>query len=132
MKAGEVEQQADEVLSAYEVRTAPVDVLAIATAEGIELAEGDYAESFCGRIEYHRDVGGFVLLSILIGLLSGIYPAFFLSGFKPINSLKGKLNSSSKGIGLRRILVLSQFSISIILVTGTLVVFQQLGGGRFT
>ncbi|MBK7997386.1 MAG: ImmA/IrrE family metallo-endopeptidase [Verrucomicrobia bacterium] len=61
MKAAEVERQADEVLSAYEVRTAPVDVLAIANAEGIELAEGDYAEPFCGRIEYHRDVGTFVL-----------------------------------------------------------------------
>jgi putative ABC transport system permease protein len=73
-----------------------------------------------------RNVGGFVLLSILIGLLSGIYPAFFLSGFTPINSLKGKLSASSKGIGLRRVLVLSQFAISITLVVGTLVVFQQL------
>ncbi|MBI3867703.1 MAG: ImmA/IrrE family metallo-endopeptidase [Verrucomicrobia bacterium] len=61
MKIGEVEQQADDVLSAYEVCTAPVDVLTIAKAEGIELAEGDYAEPFCGRIEYHREVGSFVL-----------------------------------------------------------------------
>ncbi|HTE33991.1 MAG TPA: FtsX-like permease family protein [Chryseolinea sp.] len=73
-----------------------------------------------------KDIGWFVLLAVTIGLLSGIYPAIFLSGFKPINSLKGKLISPSKGIGLRRSLVLSQFSISIILVVGTLVVFQQL------
>jgi putative ABC transport system permease protein len=72
------------------------------------------------------DIGWFVLLAITIGLLSGIYPAIFLSGFKPINSIKGKLPYSSKGIGLRSILVLSQFSVSIILVVGTLVVFQQL------
>ncbi len=73
-----------------------------------------------------RDIGWFVLLAITIGVLSGSYPAFFLSGFKPINSLKGKLISPLKGLGLRRSLVLSQFSISIILVVGTLVVFQQL------
>jgi putative ABC transport system permease protein len=73
-----------------------------------------------------KDIGWFVLLAVTIGLLSGIYPAIFLSGFKPINSLKGKLISASKGIGLRRSLVLSQFSISIVLVVGTLVVFQQL------
>jgi putative ABC transport system permease protein len=72
------------------------------------------------------DIGWFVLLTVTIGVLSGIYPAFFLSGFKPVSSLKGKLISSSQGIGLRRSLVLLQFSISIILVVATLVVFQQL------
>ena len=61
MKPTEVERQADEVVAAYEIHTAPVDLLAIARAEGIELAEGDYGEPFCGRIEFHREVGGFVL-----------------------------------------------------------------------
>ncbi len=79
-----------------------------------------------GMAKNIKDIGWFLLLATTIGLISGIYPAFFLSGFKPINSLKGKLISPSKGIGLRRSLVLSQFSISIILVVGTLVVFQQL------
>jgi putative ABC transport system permease protein len=72
------------------------------------------------------DIGWFALLALAIGVLSGIYPAFFLSGFNPVSSLKGKLISTSKGIGLRRSLVLLQFSISIILVVATLVVFQQL------
>ena len=72
------------------------------------------------------DIGWFVLLAVTIGLLSGIYPAIFLSGFKPTQSLKKVLISSSKDISLRRCLVLSQFSISIVLVVGTLVVFQQL------
>jgi hypothetical protein len=61
MRNREVEQKADDVLSAYQVHTGPVDVLGIAREEGIELAEGDYAESFCGRIEHHRELGGFVL-----------------------------------------------------------------------
>jgi putative ABC transport system permease protein len=73
-----------------------------------------------------RHIGWFVLLAVAIGVMSGSYPAFFLSAFKPINSLKGKVTSPTKGLGLRRSLVLSQFSISIILVVGTLVVFQQL------
>lgn len=61
MKPVEIEKQADDVLAAYEVRLPPVDVLSIAKAEGIELAEGSFGESFCGRIEYHPEVKGFVL-----------------------------------------------------------------------
>lgn len=72
------------------------------------------------------DIGLFVLLAVVIGITSGIYPALFLSGFNPISSLKGRLSSPSKGLGLRRALVITQFSVSIILVVGTLVVFEQL------
>jgi len=79
-----------------------------------------------GIVSNIRDIGRFVLLAFTIGLLSGIYPAFFQSGFTPIKSLKGKFISTSKDIGLRKSLVLAQFSISIILVVGTMIVFQQL------
>ncbi len=61
MKPAEVERAAEEVLSAYEIRSSPVDVLAIAQTEGIELADGEYGENFCGRIEYHPEAGRFVL-----------------------------------------------------------------------
>jgi len=66
------------------------------------------------------------LISIVIGLLSGIYPAFFLSRFQPVRILKGGFVSVTSGIAFRRALVITQFSISIILIVATIVVFSQL------
>jgi len=60
------------------------------------------------------------------GLLSGSYPALFLSSFRPINILKGNYNSPSKGTKFRNILVITQFSVSIILIAVTLIVFNQI------
>jgi len=65
-------------------------------------------------------------ISIVVGILSGTYPALFLSGFKPISSLKGKTGSSGTGLMLRRSLVVTQFSISIFLIIATAVVYMQL------
>ncbi|MEM8898464.1 MAG: ABC transporter permease [Bacteroidota bacterium] len=69
-----------------------------------------------------------VLGSMFIGgsILAGLYPAFVLSSFKPIKTLKGKLFTSGKKFQLRHVLVVFQFSISIIMIVGTLIVFNQL------
>jgi putative ABC transport system permease protein len=64
--------------------------------------------------------------TILVGLLAGIYPAFYLSSFKPIQVLKGKLSKGSKNSGLRSALVVFQFTTSIVLIIGTLVVTRQM------
>ncbi len=73
-----------------------------------------------------------LLLSILfsfavfIGLLAGIYPALFLSSFKPISVLKGKLSATTKGSYLRSSLVVFQFFASIFLIISTIVIYRQL------
>jgi putative ABC transport system permease protein len=60
------------------------------------------------------------------GLLAGLYPAFYLSSFKPVNTLKGNLSLGSKNAGLRSILVVFQFTISIVLIIGTSVIYKQM------
>jgi putative ABC transport system permease protein len=64
--------------------------------------------------------------AISIGLLAGFYPALVLSSFHPIVVLKGRFASGSKGAFLRKSLVIVQFSISIALITGTIIVYRQM------
>ncbi|MET3880015.1 ABC transporter permease [Chitinophaga sp. OAE865] len=66
-----------------------------------------------------------LLLALLTGLLAGVYPAVFMSGFKVINSLKGKLGNSGHA-GFRKGLVTFQFVIAIILTGSTMVAYDQL------
>ncbi|NQT80062.1 MAG: ABC transporter permease [Candidatus Aminicenantes bacterium] len=65
-------------------------------------------------------------LGLIVGVISGSYPAFFLSSFKPISVLRGNTGSSKGSSLLRNILVIFQFAISIFLIIGTLVIYQQL------
>ena len=67
----------------------------------------------------------FILLAILVGLLSGSYPSFVLASFRPIFALKGKGSTSNGTTLLRNALVVIQFSISIIIIAGTLVIYWQ-------
>jgi putative ABC transport system permease protein len=67
-----------------------------------------------------------IVSSLLIGAIAGIYPALYLSGFKPIQVLKGHVSRGSKGAGLRSSLVVFQFTTSIILIIGTFVIYRQV------
>ena len=64
--------------------------------------------------------------AIGIGVLAGAYPALVLSSFKPVVVLKGRFATGTKGILLRKGLVIAQFSISVVLIIATLVVYSQM------
>ena len=63
--------------------------------------------------------------TIGVGLFAGSYPAFFLSGFMPVQILKKRIQSGRKGSRMRRVLVVSQFTFAIVLIVGTMVIRKQ-------
>jgi putative ABC transport system permease protein len=63
---------------------------------------------------------------LLIGFLAGIYPAFYLSAFKPVKVLKGSVAAGSRNATVRSVLVIFQFTISIVLIVGSIVIERQM------
>ncbi len=67
-----------------------------------------------------------ILFSLFVGFLSGSYPALFLSSFNPYEVLKGSVKSSMNNGRLRRVLVVFQFAVSILLIIGTMIMYRQI------
>jgi len=68
----------------------------------------------------------FLIMFVGGSVLSGLYPAFVLSGFKPVSVLKGLFKNTASGYLLRKGLIIMQFATSVVLIAGTIIVFQQV------
>ena len=114
------------------IETVLVNVVAGALAVGLVVAlrpvfveVAGLPEGFTvfGDVFFWESVGAFLLLSVV---LSGFYPAFVLSSFDPITVLKGSFSRSTKGVFLRKSLVVFQFAITLILLVQTFAVYRQV------
>ena len=68
---------------------------------------------------------------IIIGVIAGVYPSFYLSSFKPIDVLKGSVSRGSKNSTMRSVMVVFQFATSIVLIIGTFIIYQQMNLLKF-
>ncbi len=79
-----------------------------------------------GLFDSYTWIFGFILLLVFVGISAGFYPAFVLASFNPVEVLKGTLNPGSMSKKLRATLVVIQFTISITIIIGSIIVYNQL------
>jgi putative ABC transport system permease protein len=79
-----------------------------------------------GLLSNWYTIPGLIAFAMIVGALAGSYPAFFLSSFNPYEVLKGSVKSSSGNGTLRRVLVVFQFAVSILLIIGTMLMYRQI------
>ena len=94
----------------------------------IEIFYPYFADFFGANAKIHTTANYLLFAGgiFCVGILSGLYPAFYLTASIPVEVLRGEHTSGSKGAAFRKILTVFQFAISIILVAGTLIVQKQL------
>jgi putative ABC transport system permease protein len=101
-------------------------LVALVVAEGLRFAIVEIAGIDIPLWKEMEIIWLLPLVSLMIGFIAGLYPSFYLTAFKPVQVLKGKIASGMGNTSLRNSLVLVQFAISIALIIGTIIVFQQL------
>lgn len=103
-------------------------VIAIAVSSACLPWLNDFTGKSISLNEYlnTRFVLGALAFVAVVGVAAGLYPAFVISAYKPAQVLKGQTGSLAKGSGIRKALVVMQFSISIVMIIATLITYQQL------
>ncbi len=86
----------------------------------------NYLTGLTFEVQYFRYLFILLMAGLFVGLVAGIYPSLYLSGVKPHLILKGKFTQSPGGLSLRRGLVILQFCISMILISASIITFNQL------
>ena len=121
-----------QLIIQFLTEAALVNLLSLTIAFGLVMLSLPYFNTISGlsldRSYLYQSwfIGLMAILWIAGSLLSGFYPAWVLSSFKPVTVLKGKLKSSMRGIVLRKGLVVAQFMASVALIAGTFIVYSQL------
>jgi len=121
-----------QVMIQFLVDAVLISLIAFVVAMGLFSIFFQLFNSLSGKviitgIFQHPDyILGLLVVSVLIGLASGIYPAFFLSGLQPIKAIKGRLITNERGVSIRKVLVIVQFTVSTLLIAGTIVVYTQI------
>ena len=120
------------LISQFLTESVSISFIALVIAIGIAELLLPYFNQVSGK---QIDIGLFsrpwllpalLLLMLVVGVLAGSYPSFYLSSFQPVTVLKGKIAGGFKRSWLRSSLVVFQFAISIILIVGTVVIYNQL------
>lgn len=121
-----------QLIAQFLTESALVNLFAVLLAFGLSILVLSYFNNLSGlslTVSYFFQPW-FIALALgiwIIGsLLSGSYPAWVLSSFKPVTVLKGKLKNSTGGLLLRKGLVITQFMTSVALIAGTMIVYKQL------
>ena len=124
--------QRQELVVQFLCESVLIAYLAFALAVGLTLLTLPWINDLTGlHLEAHSILRTPILLSLLlipvaVGILSGLYPALFLSSFQPVKVLKGLFKAGTSTASFRKVLVTAQFAISIVLLISTAIVFQQL------
>jgi putative ABC transport system permease protein len=121
-----------QLISQYLVESIIVTVISTVLALAIVFAITPWLNNIYQRFAdanllfSYNNMVALVIFILVVGILAGLYPAFILSSFKPVSVLKGNFRNSGSGIQLRKVLVVLQFTISIALMVGTGIVYQQM------
>ncbi len=122
----------NQLIGQYLSESVLIALLAMVLSLGLSYAALGWLNPFTGKelsINFISDgmlLGGLVVFALVVGLLAGVYPAFVISSFKPVQVLKGQHGSGKGKSGIRQTLVVAQFGISIVLLIATAITFQQL------
>ncbi|MEZ5104573.1 MAG: ABC transporter permease [Draconibacterium sp.] len=120
-----------QLVTQFLIESLLLNLVAVVIAFAIVLILVPYFSTFTGKPLTTEIFSGKAILLLagipVLGILiSGAYPAFVLSGFKPVKILKGKITANSRSTGFRNAFVVAQFLAAIVLLVGTITIFKQM------